>query len=123
MARLLLLACLLGGCANPVTARPPDAGAPVDGGTHDLRHVDQAPPRDLAVVADLTLPPQDLSTPADLTPPPDLVTPPDLIDSSVPPDMACDGNACSAACIAQCFVQMKLGIGQCQNGTCVCVCV
>jgi hypothetical protein len=90
------------------------------GGTVDLRMHDLATttPSDFATAADLSIATTDLAMPdlamPDLTPPADLI---------VPADLACDGNACTALCVAQCFVQMKLGIGQCMNGVCNCVCV
>lgn len=128
-ALLLLLAVSCGpGCASPGRGSlPGDLGAK----GADLRGGDGGGPRDLLVL------PADLATPADLLPaadlsrPPDLSTPSDLsrpLDLSTPPDLAmppppCDKNACQAACLAQCILMMKVGIGACQNGVCACICV
>jgi hypothetical protein len=36
---------------------------------------------------------------------------------------SCNSDDCTAMCIAQCFIQMKFGIGMCVGNTCQCQCL
>ncbi|MEP7120621.1 MAG: hypothetical protein ABJE95_06920 [Byssovorax sp.] len=40
-----------------------------------------------------------------------------------PPPPSCDSATCTSGCFAACFFQMKVGVGTCINGACVCACL